>query len=216
MNTTGAASMGSGADCTRSRKIKPCRESHHIYSHYIDNEESYSDMEARATTHVAPIPNQTKHVQVPVVHGDPIVAAMQQQLDTLKKFIATAFPASITPVAPTTKMPFSDRLDAFQLPLGFKLPQLELYDSTGDPIKYLQGYIAHMTITSNNLDVYAKAFPNSLTGKAKDWYMALPLKTIDPYQQTTDAFVAKFATDVQRRQDGRILMDIQQGKNKPL
>ncbi|GAA0142595.1 hypothetical protein LIER_03456 [Lithospermum erythrorhizon] len=96
-------------------------------------------------------------------------------------------------------MPFLDRLDAFQLPPGFKLPQLKLYDGTGDPIKHLQGYITHIAIISNNPNVYAKAFPNSLTGKARDWYMALPMKTIDTYQQTADAFVAMFGTTIQRR-----------------
>ncbi|GAA0160060.1 hypothetical protein LIER_38969 [Lithospermum erythrorhizon] len=69
---------------------------------------------------------------------------------------------------------------------------------------------------SNNPDVYAKPFPNSLTGKAKDWYMALPLKMIDIYQQTADVFVAKFVIVVQKRHDERILMDIQQGKNESL
>ncbi|GAA0183936.1 hypothetical protein LIER_42488 [Lithospermum erythrorhizon] len=57
-------------------------------------------------------------------------------------------------------------------------------------------------------------FSDRLTGKARDWYMALQLKTIDTYQQTADAFVAKFAIAVQRRQDERILLDIQQGKNE--
>ncbi|GAA0148253.1 hypothetical protein LIER_07748 [Lithospermum erythrorhizon] len=117
---------------------------------------------------VTPISHQRELVQAPSAHGDPIVASMQQQLDTFKKFMATAFPASIAPVAPTTKMPFSDRLDAFQLPPGYKLPHLEFYDGIGDSIKHLQGYIVHMTITSNNRDVYAKAFSNSLTGKARD------------------------------------------------
>ncbi|GAA0163488.1 hypothetical protein LIER_19340 [Lithospermum erythrorhizon] len=82
-------------------------------------------------------------------------------------------------------MPFSD---PFRLPPGFEMPQLELYDSTGDPIKHLQGYISNMMITSNNPDVYARAFPNSLTGRTRDWYLALPLKMIDTYQQTADAF----------------------------
>ncbi|GAA0169806.1 hypothetical protein LIER_43860 [Lithospermum erythrorhizon] len=171
--------------------------SHNGHSYYTDNEELYSDMEVRTTTSVAPTPNQREHVQVLVVYSDPIVAAMQQQLDIFKKFMATAFPASIVPVAPKTKMLFSNRLDAFQLPPGFKLLQLELYDRTEDPIKHL--HIAHMTITLNNPDVYPKAFPNSLTRKARDWYMVLPLKTIDTYQQTADAFVANFATAVQKR-----------------
>ncbi|GAA0160818.1 hypothetical protein LIER_39112 [Lithospermum erythrorhizon] len=142
-----------------------------------DKDESYSDTETK-NTYVAPIPHQREHVQVPLVHSGPIVTAMQQHLDTFKKFMATVFPTSIAPVAPTTKMSFSDQLDAFQ--------------QTAD------------------------AFPNSLIVKARDWYMAFPLKTIDAYQQTTDAFVAKFAIAVQKRHDERILMDIQQGKNEYL
>ncbi|GAA0146456.1 hypothetical protein LIER_06404 [Lithospermum erythrorhizon] len=57
-------------------------------------------------------------------------------------------------------------------------------------------------------------FSDRLTRRARDWNMDLPLKTIDTYQQTADAFVTKFGTAVQKRQDERILMDIQQGKNE--
>ncbi|GAA0167918.1 hypothetical protein LIER_22752 [Lithospermum erythrorhizon] len=155
--------------------------SHQGHSHYTDNGDSYRDTEEKNPTFVTPIPHQRVNVQAPLVHNDPIGVAMKKQLDNFKKFMEIAFPASIAPVAPTTKMPFSDRLDAFWLPPGFKLPQLEL-----------------------------------LTGSARDWYMKLPLKTIDTYQQTADAFVAKFGTTIQKRQDERILMEIQQGENESL
>ncbi|GAA0147330.1 hypothetical protein LIER_07057 [Lithospermum erythrorhizon] len=115
-----------------------------------------------------------------------------------------------------TKMRFSDRLDSIALLAGFKLPQFNLFDGNGDPLKHLKGFITHMAITSNNPDVYAKAFPNSLTGKALDWYMELPLKSLDSYQATTDAFVAKFGTTIQSMQDERILMGINQNLNEPL
>ncbi|GAA0178121.1 hypothetical protein LIER_29792 [Lithospermum erythrorhizon] len=65
-------------------------------------------------------------------------------------------------------MPFSDRLDAFQLPPGFKL--------------------------------------SYLTGRARDWYIDLPLKMIDTYQQTADTFVAKFGTTVQKRMPLRVFV----------
>ncbi|GAA0185486.1 hypothetical protein LIER_32774 [Lithospermum erythrorhizon] len=89
-----------------------------------------------------------------------------------------------------TNMPFTDRLDA--------------------------GFLAKMTITSNNLDIYAKAFSNNLSDKALDWYMALLLKSIDTYQQTEDAFIAKFGSSIQAHQDERALMDIEQGPNESL
>ncbi|GAA0175978.1 hypothetical protein LIER_29054 [Lithospermum erythrorhizon] len=105
-------------------------------------------------------------------------------------------------------MPFADGLDSVALPSGFKLPQFSLFDGNEDPLKHLKGFIAHKTITSNNPNVYAKAFPNSLMGKALDWYMELPLKAIDSYQATADAFITKFGTTIQTMQDERILMDI--------
>ncbi|GAA0185503.1 hypothetical protein LIER_32791 [Lithospermum erythrorhizon] len=113
-------------------------------------------------------------------------------------------------------MPFSDRLDGIAFPAGFKLPQFNLFDGNGDPLKHLKGFITHMTITSNNPYVYAKTFPNSLTGKALDWYMELPLKTLDSYQATADVFIAKFGMAIQTIQDVRILMDNRQNMNESL
>ncbi|GAA0175465.1 hypothetical protein LIER_28632 [Lithospermum erythrorhizon] len=113
-------------------------------------------------------------------------------------------------------MPFIERLDVVPLPKGFILPQFTQYNGTGDPIKHLQGFLGKMTITSNNPDVYAKAFSNCLSDKALDWYMVLPLKSIDSYQQTADVFIAKFGSSIQEHQDERVLMDIQQGPNESL
>ncbi|GAA0168409.1 hypothetical protein LIER_23133 [Lithospermum erythrorhizon] len=73
-----------------------------------------------------------------------------------------------------------------------------------------------MTITSNNPDIYIKAFSNILSDKALDWYMALPFKSIDTYQHTADAFIAKFGSAIQAHQDERALMDIEQGPTESL
>ncbi|GAA0162447.1 hypothetical protein LIER_18537 [Lithospermum erythrorhizon] len=113
-------------------------------------------------------------------------------------------------------MSFTERLVVVPLCKGFILPQFTQYNDTGDPIKHLQGFLAKMTITSNNPGVYANAFSNSLSDKALDWYMALPLKSIDSYQQTADMFIAKFGSSIQEHQDERALMDIQQGPNESL
>ncbi|GAA0155812.1 hypothetical protein LIER_13455 [Lithospermum erythrorhizon] len=73
-----------------------------------------------------------------------------------------------------------------------------------------------MTITSNDPNIYAKAFSNSLSNRALEWYMTLPLKSIDSYQQTVDAFIAKFGSAIQKHQDERALLDIQQRPNETL
>ncbi|GAA0153589.1 hypothetical protein LIER_11791 [Lithospermum erythrorhizon] len=94
-------------------------------------------------------------------------------------------------------MPFTDTLNAVPLPKGFILPQFTQFNGTGDPINHLQGFLAKMKITSNDPDIYAKDFSNSLVDHALDWSMALPLKSIDSYQQTAAPFVAKFGSAIQ-------------------
>ncbi|GAA0186916.1 hypothetical protein LIER_34204 [Lithospermum erythrorhizon] len=66
-------------------------------------------------------------------------------------------------------MPFTDQMDSVALPSRFKLLQFNLFDGNGNPLKHLKGFIAHMTITSNNPDVFSNVFPNRLTEKALDW-----------------------------------------------
>ncbi|GAA0155335.1 hypothetical protein LIER_13089 [Lithospermum erythrorhizon] len=58
-----------------------------------------------------------------------------------------------------------------------------------------------MTITTNDMDIYANAFPNSLTGAALDWYMELPPNCIDSYDHTADAFISKYNTSIANKQD---------------
>ncbi|GAA0151049.1 hypothetical protein LIER_09851 [Lithospermum erythrorhizon] len=60
--------------------------------------------------------------QVPAIPVDPAVTALQQQLNDLKRMMASIIPTSSTSAATMTNMPFSDRLDSIALPAGFKLP----------------------------------------------------------------------------------------------
>ncbi|GAA0169881.1 hypothetical protein LIER_24263 [Lithospermum erythrorhizon] len=66
------------------------------------------------------------------------------------------------------------------------------------------------------MDIYAKAFPNSLTGAALDWYMELPANSIDSYASTSEAFIFKYSTSITNKQDERALMDLEQGSRESL
>ncbi|GAA0150234.1 hypothetical protein LIER_37081 [Lithospermum erythrorhizon] len=72
---------------------------HQLQLYYIENGESYSDTKDMNPMFVMPAPRQRVNAQKPSVHSDPIVAAMQQQLNDFKNFMETEFPASITPIA---------------------------------------------------------------------------------------------------------------------
>ncbi|GAA0155742.1 hypothetical protein LIER_38143 [Lithospermum erythrorhizon] len=113
-------------------------------------------------------------------------------------------------------MPFTARLNAVPIPMGFILSQFTQYNGMGDQQKHLKGFLAQMTITTNDMDIYANAFPNNLTGVALDWYMELPPNSIDSYAHTVDAFISKYNTSIAKEQDERALMDLQQFPPKSL
>ncbi|GAA0145993.1 hypothetical protein LIER_06046 [Lithospermum erythrorhizon] len=73
-----------------------------------------------------------------------------------------------------------------------------------------------LTIITNDMDIYAKAFPNRLTGAALDWYMELPPNSIDLYAHTGAAFISKYNTSIANKQDERALMDLQQFPHESL
>ncbi|GAA0159710.1 hypothetical protein LIER_16424 [Lithospermum erythrorhizon] len=66
------------------------------------------------------------------------------------------------------------------------------------------------------MNIYAKAFPNSLTGAALDWYMEFLANLIDSFAHTTDAFIVKYNTSITNKQDERALMDLEQAPRESL
>ncbi|GAA0169558.1 hypothetical protein LIER_24012 [Lithospermum erythrorhizon] len=91
-----------------------------------------------------------------------------KELEDIKQMMKSLIPTTTSRRECKTKRPFTDRSDVVPLPGGFVLPQFTQFSGAGDPIKHLQGFLAKMTITSNNPDIYAKAFSNSLSDKALD------------------------------------------------
>ncbi|GAA0140577.1 hypothetical protein LIER_01893 [Lithospermum erythrorhizon] len=98
-------------------------------------------------------------------------------------------------------MPFTTRLNTVPIPTGFILSQFTQYNRIGDPQNHLKIFLAQMTMTKNDMDIYAKTFTNSLTGAALDWYMALPVNSIDSHASTVEAFIVKYSTSITNKQD---------------
>ncbi|GAA0161182.1 hypothetical protein LIER_17554 [Lithospermum erythrorhizon] len=98
-------------------------------------------------------------------------------------------------------MSFTERLNAVPLPKGFVLPQFTQFGGSGDPIKHLQGFLAKMTITSNNPDIYAKAFSNSLSDKDLDWYGKLKKAVVLEMPLSKDQLTTKHGVEQEEATD---------------
>ncbi|GAA0152186.1 hypothetical protein LIER_37442 [Lithospermum erythrorhizon] len=130
--------------------------------------------------------------------------------------VLASLPGRVSRAVPQAVIPFTARLNVVPIPIGFLLPQFTQYNGIGDPQKHLKGFLAQMTITTNDMDIYAKTFPNSLTGTTLDWYIELPASSIDSYASTAEAFISKYTASITNKQDERALMDLEQRSPKSL
>ncbi|GAA0150659.1 hypothetical protein LIER_09549 [Lithospermum erythrorhizon] len=196
------------------RTVQSSRYTHHT-GHGGSSESSKAPRENHIQ-HEGRAPTPAVPSQVPTPQVDLATQKLQQELADIEEMMKTFLPTVMSKKECKTNISFTDRLDGVPLPKGFTLPQFTQLNGVEDPIKRVLGFLAKMTITSNDPDIYAKAFSNILADRALDWYMALQLRSIDSYLQIGDAFIAKFGSTIQAHQDERAIMDIQQDSDESL
>ncbi|GAA0152873.1 hypothetical protein LIER_11242 [Lithospermum erythrorhizon] len=70
------------------------------------------------------------------------------------------------------------------MPKGFRMPKFMTFDGMGDPGKHLKAYDSQLSFWASEDDVYARAFPSSLSGTSLKWFHKLPPNSIDYWQDT--------------------------------
>ncbi|XP_051117866.1 uncharacterized protein LOC127242389 [Andrographis paniculata] len=88
--------------------------------------------------------------------------------------------------------PYTSRIDALKMPLGYQPPKFQQFDGKGNP----KQHVAHFMETCNNAGTYGdllvKQFVRSLKGNAFDWYIDLEAGSIDSWEQLEYEFLNRF------------------------
>ena len=90
--------------------------------------------------------------------------------------------------------PYTDRIMAEDIPRHFRVPQMEPYDGTSDPLDHLGNFKARMMIQGASDAMYCLAFPATLKKSARMWYSSLRPGTIDSFSELEKLFVLHFRT----------------------
>jgi hypothetical protein len=73
-------------------------------------------------------------------------------------------------------LPFSKRVRAYTMLDKFKMPHVEKFDGGGDPKAHLEAFREHIILHGTPDKIACRAFPLTLTGVVKDWFIGLPPK----------------------------------------
>ncbi|GAA0140352.1 hypothetical protein LIER_01717 [Lithospermum erythrorhizon] len=96
------------------------------------------------------------------------------------------------------------------------MPKFKTFSGFGDPDNHLKAFDSQLSFWASDDEVYARAFPSNLSGKALKWFHKLPPDSIDRWQDVVDLFMDKFRVSIVADDDERTLMEIQQKPGETL
>ncbi|GAA0140260.1 hypothetical protein LIER_01641 [Lithospermum erythrorhizon] len=140
---------------------------------------------------------------------------LQKQVDELKALFKDIAPGQ-GPVKHNTLLPFSDRLRHAEMSREFRMPKFKIFSGIGDPSNHLKSFDSQLSFWASDDEVYARAFPNRLSGQALKWFHKLPPNSIDCWQDGVELFMDNFGASIVADADERSLMEIQQKPGETL
>ncbi|XP_075105073.1 uncharacterized protein LOC142179242 [Nicotiana tabacum] len=83
-----------------------------------------------------------------------------------------------------------------QLPAGFKMPKLDLYDGHGDLVSHLRGYCSKMRGAEGKYKLLMAYFSQSLSGAALEWYTHQDASRWYTWDNMAQAFARHFQYNI--------------------
>ncbi|XP_058185743.1 uncharacterized protein LOC131302968 [Rhododendron vialii] len=91
-----------------------------------------------------------------------------------------------------TDSPFTPEVMELLLPRKFKMPQLETFNGSADPLDHLETYKSLMHLQVVPDEMMCQAFQVALKGSARAWFNKLPPGSIRSFKELSTSFVSYF------------------------
>ena len=117
---------------------------------------------------------------------------IQQGLNHMKEAVKSRDPVSMDALVQQTESPFTAGVLHFPLPAKFRVPQIETFDGTKDPINHLNTYKNQMELYGYQDPIQCRAFAITLKGPTLAWFNRLLPSSISSFTELSIAFVSHF------------------------
>ena len=114
-----------------------------------------------------------------------------------------------------TDSPFTALVTSFPLPLKFRMPQVETYDGSKDPLDHLESFKTLVHLQGVVDEIMCWAFPTVLKSPTRVWFSRLTSNYISTFNELSAQFSSHFIGGIGRyKKYTACLMSINRGRKK--
>ena len=110
-----------------------------------------------------------------------------------------------------TDFPFTASINSHPLPPKFKLPPLDSYDGTRDPVDHIATFKTTMHLQGVPNEIMCRAFPTTLKSPARVWFGKIPTNSVRSFEELSKLFVNNFIGGQRHKHSSSSLLTIEQG-----
>ena len=103
---------------------------------------------------------------------------IRREMDELRNAVKDRVIENLDGVIQRMDSPFTTKVLKRPLPLKFRIPQLESFDGSRDPLDHIESFKTSMLLRITLDEVMCKTFPTMLKGVTRVWFGKLPSSTI--------------------------------------
>ena len=142
--------------------------------------------------------------------------SLHQELIRVKEIVRGRAPDTMDTLVQQTESPFIAEVLHFPLPAKFRMPQVEAFDGTRDPVNHLNTYKNQMELHGYQDPVRCRAFAITLKGPALAWFNRLSPSSISSFKELSIAFASHFIGARTYRKPSYHLLTIKQSSQERL
>ena len=92
---------------------------------------------------------------------------MKEWMDFMMNSLRGRMSSDLDDLVHRTDSPFTASVSLFPLPLKFRMPQVNSYDGSKDPLNHLESFKTFMHLQGGADEIMCRAFPTTLKGLAR-------------------------------------------------
>jgi hypothetical protein len=118
--------------------------------------------------------------------------AMRVQMGEMKDEFKGRAAKNLDDLVHRTDSPFTKTVISFPLPSKFRMPSLETFDGSKDPLDHLESFKTMMCLQEVPDKIMCRAFPTTLKGPVRVWFKKLTPSSVGSFAQLSSLFFNHF------------------------